>query len=48
MPKRVIGFEPMTTAWKAAVLPLNYTREVTPLGVLLLTIEVPALQLALR
>ena len=24
--KRVTGIEPATTAWKAVVLPLNYTR----------------------
>lgn len=24
---RVIGIEPMTSAWKADVLPLNYTRK---------------------
>ncbi len=24
--KRVMGIEPTTTAWKAVVLPLNYTR----------------------
>lgn len=24
--KRVTGIEPVTTAWKAVVLPLNYTR----------------------
>ena len=24
--KRVIGIEPTTSAWKAEVLPLNYTR----------------------
>lgn len=24
--KRVMGIEPITTAWKAVVLPLNYTR----------------------
>ena len=26
IPKRVTGFEPATIAWKATVLPLNYTR----------------------
>ena len=26
VPKRVTGFEPVTIAWKATVLPLNYTR----------------------
>ena len=25
--KRVMGIEPTTSAWKAEVLPLNYTRE---------------------
>jgi hypothetical protein len=26
MPKRVRGIEPLSLAWKAKVLPLNYTR----------------------
>lgn len=28
--ERVIGIEPTLTAWKAAVLPLNYTRVLVP------------------
>ena len=29
--ERVMGIEPTTTAWKAVVLPLNYTRMMGPL-----------------
>ena len=29
--KRVMGIEPTYTAWKAVILPLNYTRKATPL-----------------
>lgn len=28
--ERVMGIEPTLTAWKAAVLPLNYTRLMVP------------------
>ena len=29
---RVVGIEPTTPAWKAGVLPLNYTRDLRYLG----------------
>ena len=29
--ERVVGIEPTSSAWKAEVLPLNYTRQVMPL-----------------
>jgi hypothetical protein len=33
MTKRVAGIEPATSAWKAGVLPLNYTRMFGVFGV---------------
>ena len=30
--ERVMGIEPTTSAWKAEVLPLNYTRLITIMG----------------
>ena len=32
--KRVMGIEPTYLAWKASVLPLNYTRIITDISVL--------------